>query len=86
MNFIKSSLSFTKLEYKSLKFYPSSFILSVIKSFVTMSMWLFVSLFLKDYATEALSNYNGDFVSYMVIGVVFFQSASAILTLPFNYH
>jgi len=84
MNFIKSSLSFTKLEYKSLKFYPSSFILSVIKSFVTMSMWLFVSLFLKDYATEALSNYNGDFVSYMVIGVVFFQSASAILTLPFQ--
>lgn len=84
MTFIKSSLSFTKLEYKALKFYPSSFVLAIVKSFVTMGIWLFVSMFLQDYAKEALSSYNGDFVTYMVIGVIFFQSASAILTLPFQ--
>ena len=49
-----------------------------------MGIWLFVSLFLKDYATASLEGYNGDFVSYMVIGVVFFQSASEILVLPFQ--
>jgi ABC-2 type transport system permease protein len=84
MKFLKSSLSFARLEYKAMKFYPSSFVLSVIQSFVTMGIWLFVSLFLKDYAKNALSSYNGDFVSYMVIGVIFFQNAGAILTLPFQ--
>lgn len=84
MKFLKACFSFTILEYKALKFYPSSFILSIIQSFVTVGIWLFVSLFLKDYAKNALSGYNGDFVSYMVIGVIFFQNASVILNLPFQ--
>lgn len=84
MKFLRSALSFTKLEFKALKFYPSSFVLSVIQSFVTMGIWLFVSLFLKQYAKNAMSGYNGDFVTYMVIGVVFFQNAGIILTLPFQ--
>lgn len=82
--FIKSALSFAKLEYRALRFYPSNFFLSVVQSFVTAGMWFFVSLFLKDYAAASLSSYGGDFVSYMVIGVVFFQNSAAILTLPFN--
>lgn len=82
--FLKSSLSFAKLEYRALRFYPSSFVISVIQSFVSTGMWFFVSLFLKDYATASLASYGGDFVSYMIIGVVFFSNVSAILTLPFN--
>jgi len=82
--FLKSALSFAKLEYRALRFYPSSFVLAVISSFVTAGMWFFVSLFLKDYAAASLAGYGGDFVSYMVIGVVFFQNSSAILTLPYQ--
>jgi ABC-2 type transport system permease protein len=82
--FLKSSLSFAKLEYRALRFYPFNFALAVIQSFVTAGMWFFVSLFLKDYASASLAEYGGDFVSYMIIGVVFFQNASAILTLPFQ--
>ena len=82
--FLKSALSFAKLEYRSLRFYPSNLVLAVIQSFVSAGMWFFVSLFLKDYAASSLSAYGGDFVSYMVIGVVFFQNASIILTLPFQ--
>ena len=81
--FLKSSLSFTKLEYRALRFFPSNFALVVIQSFVTAGMWFFVSLFLKDYADASLAGYGGDFVSYMIIGVVFFQNSSAILSLPF---
>lgn len=84
MRLLKSALSFSNLEFQALKFYPSSFVLSVIQSFVNMGIWLFVSLFLKQYAQDALSGYNGDFVSYMVIGVIFFQNAGSILTLPFQ--
>ena len=84
MMFIKSALSFARLEYRALRFYPSNFALAVISSFVTAGMWFFVSLFLKDYAAASLESFGGDFVSYMVIGVVFFQNSSAILNLPFQ--
>jgi len=47
-------------------------------------MWFFVSLFLKDYAASSLASYNGDFVSYMIIGVVFFQNSTAVMNLPFQ--
>jgi len=82
MRFLKSSLSFAWLEFKALKFYPSNFILSVVQSFVGTGIWFFVSLFLKDYAKDALKDYGGNFVAYMVIGVIFFQNAGSILTLP----
>jgi len=82
--FLKSALSFAKLEYRALRFYPSNFVLAVIQSFVSAGMWFFVSLFLKDYAAASLASYGGDFVSYMVIGVVFFSNSSAILGLPFQ--
>ena len=82
--FLKSALSFSKLEYRALRFYPSNFVLAIIQSFVSAGMWFFVSLFLKDYAASSLVNYGGDFVSYMVIGVVFFQNSTAILNLPFQ--
>ena len=82
--FLKSALSFAKLEYRALRFYPSNFVLAIIQSFVSAGMWFFVSLFLKDYAASSLAGYGGDFVSYMVIGVVFFQNSTAILNLPFQ--
>ena len=82
--FFKSALSFARLEYRALRFYPSNFVLAIIQSFVTAGMWFFVALFLKDYAAASLASYDGDFVSYMVIGVVFFQNSSAILNLPFQ--
>jgi ABC-2 type transport system permease protein len=82
--FLKSALSFTKLEYRALRFYPSNMVLAVIQGFVSAGMWFFVSLFLKDYAAASLAGYGGDFVSYMIIGVVFFQNAAAILNLPFQ--
>ena len=42
MMFIKSTLSFAKLEYRALRFYPSNFFLSVIQSFVTAAVLVFV--------------------------------------------
>ncbi len=82
--FLKASLSFYKLEFKAIKFYPSNFVLAIIKSFVGVGIWFFVSLFLKDYAKSSLTEYGGDFVAYMVIGVMFFQNAASILNLPYQ--
>lgn len=84
MNLIKTSCSFAWLEFKALRFYPSSFALSIIKSFVGVGMWFFISVFLQEYSTDALSEYGGNFIAYMVIGVIFFQNAAGVLTLPFK--
>ena len=82
--FLRSVWRFARLEYATARYYPSNLVLAVIQAFVTAGMWFFVSAFLKDYAAGALASYGGDFVTYMVIGVVFFASSSAILTLPYT--
>ena len=76
MTFLKSTLSFAKLEYRALRFYPSSFVLAVVQSFVTAGMWFFVSLFLKNYAAASLSGYGGGFLSSKGIGVRLFTQFS----------
>ena len=53
-------------------------------SFVGVGIWFFVSLFLKDYAAPSLDEYGGDFVAYMVVGVLFFQNVGTIMRLPFQ--
>lgn len=80
--FLRASWSFAWLELKALRFYPVNGVLQVIQSFVGVGIWFFVSLFLNDFAAADLAEYGGDFVSYMVVGVLFFQNAGAILTLP----
>ncbi len=82
MEFLRASLSFAWLDFKALKFYPSNGVLQVIQSFVNVGIWFFVSLFLEGVATVHLENYGGDFVAYMVIGVLFFQNAATFMTLP----
>lgn len=82
--FLKASFAFVRLEYRAMKFYPSSFVLAAVQSFVTTGMWFFVSMFLKDYADKSLLSYGGNFVSYMVIGVVFFQNSATIMALPYQ--
>jgi ABC-2 type transport system permease protein len=82
--FLRAALSFAWLEFKALCFYPINGILQVIQSFVGVGIWFFVSLFLQDYAGDALAEYGGDFVAYMVVGVLFFQNTSAMMTLPFQ--
>jgi ABC-2 type transport system permease protein len=82
--FLRAALSFAWLEFKALRFYPVNGILQVIQSFVGVGIWFFVSLFLQDYAGDTLAEYGGDFVAYMVVGVLFFQNTSAMMTLPFQ--
>lgn len=82
--FARATLSFAWLEFKALRYYPLNGVLQVIQSFVSVGMWFFVSLFLQDYAGDSLAEYGGDFVAYMVVGVLFFQNTGTVMTLPFQ--
>jgi ABC-2 type transport system permease protein len=82
--FLRAALSFAWLDFKALRYYPVNGVLQVIRSFVSVGIWFFVSLFLQDYASASLDEYGGDFVAYVVVGVLFFQHTSTILSLPFS--
>jgi len=82
--FIRAALSFSWLEFKALRFYPINGVLQVIQSFVNVGIWFFISLFLQDYASASLVEYGGDFVAYMVVGVLFFQNTGTMMALPFQ--
>ena len=82
IGFLRAGLSFAWLELKALRFYPVNGLLQVVQSFVSVGIWFFVSLFLRTYAAPSLAQYGGDFVAYMVIGVLFFQNTGAMMTLP----
>jgi ABC-2 type transport system permease protein len=82
--FARAALSFAWLEFKALRYYPLNGVLSVIQSVVSVGIWFFVSLFLQDYASVSLEEYGGDFVAYMVVGVLFFQNTGTMMALPFQ--
>jgi ABC-2 type transport system permease protein len=82
--FWRATLSFAWLEFKALRYYPLNGVLQVIRSFVSVGIWFFVSLFLQDFARVSLDEYGGDFVAYVVVGVLFFQHTGVMLTLPFQ--
>jgi ABC-2 type transport system permease protein len=82
IRFLRASLSFAWLDLKALQFFPMSGVLQVIQSFVNVGTWFFVSIFLQESAHISLEEYGGSFVAYVVIGVLFFQNTSAIMSLP----
>jgi ABC-2 type transport system permease protein len=80
--FWRAALSFAWLDFKALRYYPLNGVLQVIRSFVSVGIWFFVSLFLQDFVS--LDEYGGDFVAYVVVGVLFFQHTGTMLALPFQ--
>jgi ABC-2 type transport system permease protein len=82
--FLQSVASFAWLEWKTLRYYPSNLLLSLTEGIVNTGIWLFVGLFLQDVASAHLAEYGGSYVSYVVLGVAFFEAAQIALLSPFS--
>jgi ABC-2 type transport system permease protein len=82
--FLRSVASFSWLEFKTLRYYPSNLLLSVVEGTVNTGIWLFIGLFLKGVADQAVTAFGGSYVAYVVIGVSFFEAAQTALTSPFE--
>jgi len=79
--FVKSVGAFAWLEWKTLRYYPSNLLLSLTERMVNTGIWLFIGLFLQDVARARLADYGGSYVSYVVIGVAFFEAAQTALLI-----
>jgi ABC-2 type transport system permease protein len=82
--FAQSVGSFSWLEWKTLRYYPSNLLLSLTEGLVNTGIWLFIGLFLQGVANARVAEYGGSYVSFVVIGVAFFEVAQTALLSPFK--
>jgi len=82
--FVRAVASFAWLQWKTLRYYPSNLLLSLVEGLVNTGIWLFIGLFLQGVASAQVASYGGSYVSYVVIGVAFFGAAQTALLSPFQ--
>jgi ABC-2 type transport system permease protein len=82
--FIRACLATAWLEYRQLRYYPASLILAAAQQLTTIGVWYFVGRFLSSGANEAVRTYGGNYVGYVLLGVLLNQVALAALDGPFQ--
>lgn len=84
MKKLRAIFSFAWIEFKALKYYPSNLVLEVVKGYVTIFVWFFIAYFIQGFSSDTFKEFGGSYVSYVVFGVIFFQSSQAFLLTPFK--
>ncbi len=72
------------LEYRNLRYYPISLGLAAIQEVTTVGVWYFVARFLHSAADASVAQYGGNYLAFVVLGVLLNQVALAALTGPFQ--
>lgn len=72
------------LEYRNLRFYPISLGLAAIQEITTVGVWYFVARFLHSAADASVAQYGGNYLAFVVLGVLLNQVALAALMGPFQ--
>lgn len=71
------------LEYRNLRYYPTNLGLSAVQEITTVGVWYFVARFLHSAADASVAQYGGNYLAFVVLGVLLNQVALAALTGPF---
>lgn len=72
------------LEYRNLRYYPSNLVLAGIQEVTAVGVWYFIGRFLNAGASQAVQQYGGNYLAYVVIGVLLNQVCLAALNGPFS--
>jgi len=72
------------LEYRNLRYYPSNLVLTGAQELTAVGVWYFVGRFLNAGASQAVQQYGGNYLAYVVIGVLLNQVCLAALNGPFT--
>ncbi len=84
IGFLRAARAAAWLEYKGLRVYPSNLWLAAAQELSTIGVWYFVARFLSSAANGAVAQYGGNYVAYVLVGVLLNQMAMASLRSPFN--
>jgi ABC-2 type transport system permease protein len=72
------------LEYRNLRYYPSNLVLAGVQELTAVGVWYFVGRFLNAGASQSVQPYGGNYLAYVVIGVLLNQVCLAALNGPFT--
>src|SRR5947209_19012017 len=72
------------LEYRNLRYYPSNLVLAGVQELTAVGVWYFVGRFLNAGASQAVQQYGGNYLAYVVLGVLLNQVCLAALNGPFT--
>lgn len=72
------------LQYRNLRYYPISLGLAAVQEVTTVGVWYFVARFLHSAADASVTQYGGNYLAFVVLGVLLNQVALAALMGPFQ--
>jgi len=72
------------LEYRNLRYYPSNLALASVQELTAVGLWYFTARFLNASASASVSQYGGNYLAYVVVGVLLNQICLAALNGPFT--
>jgi ABC-2 type transport system permease protein len=72
------------LQYRDLRYYPSNLVLAAIQQFTLVGVWYFTARFFGTAGNDAVRSYGGNYVAYVLLGVMLNQVGTAALNQPFQ--
>ena len=72
------------LEYRNLRYYPSNLALAGAQELTAVGVWYFTARFLNTGASASVAQYGGNYLAYVVVGVLLNQICLAALNGPFT--
>jgi len=82
--FLRACRACAWLEYRNLRYYPSNLALAAVQELTTVAVWFFVARFLSAGADAAVREYGGNYLAFVVLGVLINQVAITALNGPFT--
>lgn len=72
------------LAYRNLRYFPSNLALAGVQELTTVGVWYFTARFLDAGASASVAAYGGNYLAYVVVGVLLNQICLAALNGPFT--
>lgn len=82
--FLRACRAAAWLEYRNLRYYPTNLALAAVQEVTNVSVWFFVAKFLRRAADASVASYGGNYLAFVVLGVLLNQVALAALNGPFT--
>ena len=82
--FLRACLTTAWLEYRNLRYYPSNLVLAAVQELTMVALWYFTARFLSAGANSAVHQYGGNYLAYVLVGVLVNQVGLAALGSPFT--
>lgn len=72
------------LAYRNLRYYPSNLALAGVQELTAVGVWYFTARFLDAGASASVGRYGGNYLTYVIVGVLLNQICLAALNGPFT--